>query len=1140
MPSKPVLKAVSDNDFPETDPMAELSRIMGLNQKTAETEASADFEIDLEQELMGEFAREAESAAAAPAGQADLSMLDADFDDAFSGMLAAEDIAPAEGKAADVVADEAALQEDLAELDAAFESIELTLDEAAPAHDAAVESDRLALETPATTVGPIEDAAEELPALAPAMDAPGFEAAPATVAAASAPVAASRAPGIAPVIAPVVASAPSLEDELRALLGRVNTPSLRTPTPANDGGKVEMRAAPVADSIQDVAHQTAPEPVATTDGPQADASASRTVEIAETAEVEDDPLPTFEDFSFADFDFDSADLATALEETLERDANLHAAAEAEYAKHIAKSEPVALNPVEPAQATDGDDAFSVDLEAELATFADAEVEPMKPEDIVPQKPAATAPVRPLTFTEERRAAATGASPAQPAAFDWRQRYTEMKTADQQPKPAPKAPEPRPAEPDPFAALAALATQPPSGHTYSRATPVAGGVQPQAAARPAESLREPSPALSSWRAQAAAATAPRAPEASPAPPRAEPPVSARTVAPVVAPAPRAATPEPVQPRADFLASLRPAPAPQPRAESANLGLRSSFPAAGVTASTFASPSMAAAAPAPRSAPVPVAPPKDEIDDFDLAALLDDAHLAPEIDTVELADGVSLADELEIPDLAIEEPVAAKPNFDDLEADFADAFQQLSLASQAKPSASEPKMAQPSAAAPTAGYDDDGFDFGRDEFLARDDQRSSAPSRAGQPQAFDAVDDDFDHQVYAAPAQRNASPVRQRGLMLAAAVAVVAIVGGIGAWALTGGTATDDAPALVKADPAPVKVKPENPGGTVVPNQTGQVYDQVRGTPAPAPAQEKLVTAAEEPLSTMPVAAPEASAATAAADSPPATTAQPGAEAVLPGVVQETIKSEDRILPEETAQSPAATEEVAAIAPRKVRTMIVRPDGTLVPREDPPAASAEPIEAPRGVPTGADPATMAVVQPGQQVPSAIPNGADDVSILPAEDAENAPSSLETPSASEVIVPMPRPQASAAPVAAEPVRTVAAAPVREVEAAPARPVRAEPAPEPVVQPVSAPVAAAPGANVWTVQIASQPTREGAQSTYEDLAGRYGSVLGGKGVNIVQAEVSGKGTMWRVRVPAASKADANILCAKLKTAGGSCFVTQ
>jgi hypothetical protein len=32
----------------------------------------------------------------------------------------------------------------------------------------------------------------------------------------------------------------------------------------------------------------------------------------------------------------------------------------------------------------------------------------------------------------------------------------------------------------------------------------------------------------------------------------------------------------------------------------------------------------------------------------------------------------------------------------------------------------------------------------------------------------------------------------------------------------------------------------------------------------------------------------------------------------------------------------------------------------------------------------------------------------------------------------------------------------------------------------------------------------------------------------------------MWRVRVPSASKNDANILCAKLKTAGGSCFVSQ
>ena len=57
-----------------------------------------------------------------------------------------------------------------------------------------------------------------------------------------------------------------------------------------------------------------------------------------------------------------------------------------------------------------------------------------------------------------------------------------------------------------------------------------------------------------------------------------------------------------------------------------------------------------------------------------------------------------------------------------------------------------------------------------------------------------------------------------------------------------------PVVVKADDGPVKVKPENPGGTTVPNQDNKVYDAVKGATArsTAPAQEKLVTTSEEPV------------------------------------------------------------------------------------------------------------------------------------------------------------------------------------------------------------------------------------------------------------------------------------------------------
>ena len=88
--------------------------------------------------------------------------------------------------------------------------------------------------------------------------------------------------------------------------------------------------------------------------------------------------------------------------------------------------------------------------------------------------------------------------------------------------------------------------------------------------------------------------------------------------------------------------------------------------------------------------------------------------------------------------------------------------------------------------------------------------------------------------------------------------------------------------------------------------------------------------------------------------------------------------------------------------------------------------------------------------------------------------------------------------------------------------------------------PSAAAAGGGSWSMQIASQPTVESAQSTYQDLQRRYGSVLSGRTANIVKAEIAGKGTFYRVRVPAQSRNDAINLCTSYKAAGGNCFVSR
>ena len=76
--------------------------------------------------------------------------------------------------------------------------------------------------------------------------------------------------------------------------------------------------------------------------------------------------------------------------------------------------------------------------------------------------------------------------------------------------------------------------------------------------------------------------------------------------------------------------------------------------------------------------------------------------------------------------------------------------------------------------------------------------------------------------------------------------------------------------------------------------------------------------------------------------------------------------------------------------------------------------------------------------------------------------------------------------------------------------------------------------------MQIASQPNEAAAQSSYQNLVRRYASVLEGRPVNIVKADIAGKGTFWRVRIPAQSKAEAVELCERFKAAGGSCFIAK
>lgn len=414
------------------------------------------------------------------------------------------------------------------------------------------------------------------------------------------------------------------------------------------------------------------------------------------------------------------------------------------------------------------------------------------------------------------------------------------------------------------------------------------------------------------------------------------------------------------------------------------------------------------------------------------------------------------------------------------------------------------------------------------------RETAPSHADP-------DLDIFREDVALAGDQNAAPQKRNWMAAAAVVGAIVLAGAGALWAFSGGneTTTDGNVALVKADPEPVKVAPENPGGKVVANQDKAVYDKVAGQQDTLPSGGQLVSESEEPL--------DIAAAT------PAET--------------EAGKSEARIDQNGTVEAASGQAvDTLAIAPKKVKTFIVKPDGTLVER---------PIEAAPAVEQAAAPADAPGVPAAQTVAAEQPVAPAPVAAAP-EPAAEAPKPVEAAAApAEPVTAIVEPEAPAAAQPAEPaikvvktkkikapVEEVAAAPVEEPAPAPQAsdaPVPERPAEQPVnvvgqtggqqtggqqaeEQQVASlePAATTPAAGGYSIQIASTPSPEAAKATYAALTRKYGKVISGKGVSIQKADVEGKGTVYRVRIPAGSKAEANALCAKYKSAGGSCFVSK
>jgi hypothetical protein len=133
---------------------------------------------------------------------------------------------------------------------------------------------------------------------------------------------------------------------------------------------------------------------------------------------------------------------------------------------------------------------------------------------------------------------------------------------------------------------------------------------------------------------------------------------------------------------------------------------------------------------------------------------------------------------------------------------------------------------------------------------------------------------------APGERNIDPPRRSSIW--PSIAVVAAASAFGgviwyAYHQSPGAGGNGTPPLVKAEPGPTKVKPDNPGGQDIPFQDSTVYDRLSSN-GQKPVAEKLLPPPEEPAMRTPPAPPPAE--TAAVPPPPAPDAQAAQQQVAP--------------------------------------------------------------------------------------------------------------------------------------------------------------------------------------------------------------------------------------------------------------------
>ena len=333
--------------------------------------------------------------------------------------------------------------------------------------------------------------------------------------------------------------------------------------------------------------------------------------------------------------------------------------------------------------------------------------------------------------------------------------------------------------------------------------------------------------------------------------------------------------------------------------------------------------------------------------------------------------------------------------------------------------------------------------------------------------------------AAEGSREAGPpfeeIRSRRPLYVMAAVIVAGIVGIGAsFGFKGAVSPQEEVARIKAADGPAKIHPETAAGTEIPDQDASILG---GSPQQPPVA--VVNNVEQPADL-----------TAPANMPDAQANPARAIAGLPtGAASVPVPAPPAPAQPQPSAEPLSIDDI--LEPKKVKTVSVRPDGTLLPNDAPPQVTATAVPVPAARPTAASMAKAATPKSAARVAT---------TPKPAADANGNPQP----------------------------RTSIAAKAKRVEVADAR--------------GQAPAAGAaqtlPGS--FSVQLAAPGTEQEARETEVRLLQKFGAEFAGFHTTIHKAAVSGK-PVYRVRVGGLpSRNEAIALCQKVQSGGGNCFVAK